>query len=569
MNRFSSHILATTLLMLAFAAPMTSGARAAAHLFNVTQTMYGGTLNLEAGTIVTFEPSCKLVGVTINGNNITVKPHGAEVAFENCTFNTTIVNSDVVATNFGLVGDMTTTTRDIVIKSRALRAGIRGGTDNTRAWLQLAQFLTNSRGVSVTFNGSFYNNQGTRFVHIYDARGLSLQGGTMIMGLRLVNCNDVSVNGISWVGYHEPHDFPPIYDKEPVTFNGIRYTTANSFKMKGDGLANIGIADDGIWAYVDTDGKTSSNLDIRHCHFEMRQGGIMIGTRSDKRITTNVTIDSCTMSHIAYQPLGFHASRCTATHITSDYCFQPIDISTCSNHVTVSDSRFTRCATGPKQETGTQFRSMLHDNAINRCYFEINDDYFMLDGSQFTLSIAEGAPGDVFHMSDCTFDVKKDRAFGGVRCRTSRAVLSNVTFNFDINLHPKSKSKWSMTEVFSVFGKSASNPHFDLNNVTINLSQGTKLNQLCFPHVAGVDMRFSASDLTVNGPGTINACFNTVKDLRLNRCALNARATTLFSGAKNTVSSLKDNTFNCRKIADSKLAPTVDQRANTIITTPR
>lgn len=537
-------------------------------VYTVNRLISGGTVNIPDNSIVRFTRGGKIVNATVTGRNLTVEPSGTNPAFAGCDFrNATIVNSTLHAANLGFVSDMTAV--DFTFDYKGLRLNTRRhtGTDNTAAWKQLEQLLSGSDGVTVDFDGGkYFNTSATRFIIVSDAVNLRFTGGSVIMGLRLANCSHVKIHHMNWLGYHEAHDFPPIYDKEPVTFNGVKYTTANSFKMKGDGLANLGVADDGILAYVDTDGKTSSDIDIRHCHFEMRQGGIMVGTRSDKRITTDVTADSCTMSHIAYQPLGFHASRCTATHITSDYCFQPIDISTCTNHVTVSDSRFTRCATGPKQETGEQFRSMLHDNAITRCHFEINDDYFMLDGSQFTLSIAEGAPDDVFRMTDCTFNVKKNRGFGGVRCRTSRAVFTNVTFNYDINLHPKNKSKWSMTEVFSVFGKSASKPQFELDNVTVNLSRGTRVNNLCFPHVAGVDMRFSATRLKVNGAGSIKAYFNNVKDLRINNSELNAQATSLFTGDKNTVTSLKDNTIRCRKVADTKRSPAIDRRSNTLIT---
>lgn len=531
----------------------------------VSRNINGGTVTLPDGATIKFKPGCKIQNAKVNGRGIIVKPNGADVAFENCTFNATFVNSTVMATNLGLVDDMTTKKETLTIKGLKFKTGLRQGTDNSRAWQQLAKFLSGSDGITITFNGAFYNKPGGGFVSVKDANNLTMSGGTVIMGFRLINCTNVAVSGMSWVGYHEKHDFPPLYSDELKPFKGTKFTAATAYKVKDDHLADIGIAGDGIWVMVDDDSKTSHDVVIQNCHFEMRQAGVIMGVRSETKIVRDVRCTDCTMSHIFYQPVGFHASHCSAASIVSDYCGQGVDISTCSNYITVSDSRFTRCATGPKQETAKAQKAMLHHNTIENCYFEITDDYLVLDGSHNVLTVAEGAHGDVFTVRNTTFDVKKCRPFGGVRCRTERLLLDNVTFNYDVPLYDKATSKNSIGEAFSVFGGTVHSPLFELNNVTINLTQGTSMGSLCFPHVSGVDMRFQASGLTVNGPGTVKAYFYNIKNLRLDNCSLTAQAATLFTGTKNTVTSLKGNTFRCGKIADSKSAPAVDRRTNKIL----
>lgn len=503
---------------------------AVGNTYNISKTIRGGTLALADGSTVVFAKGGKVVNATITGRNIRVVPCGTDVAFENCNFaNATIVNSQLSATNFGLKSDMTSKPHNYTFKGKRINTRSNQGTDNTAAWKQVATVLSNSNGVKLTLNGNFYSGKSAMFVAINNARNLEVCGGTVIMGLRFVNCSDVVIHDVKWVGFDDCHDFPPIYHNSPVTVNGATYTTANSYNAVKDGLASCGICDDAIYIYVDRDGGVSENITIRNCHFEMRQNGISAGQRSTKRLLRNLKCYDCTAKCIYFQPIGIRGSNCLIENMVADYCMQGVDISTCSNSVTVRNSRFTRCAIGPKQESMPEFKSMSHSNVIEGCYFSITDDYLMLDASQNILSVSEGAKGDVFTVRNTTFDVKKNRAPGSVKNRTNKVVLDNVTFNVDAKLHPRNSSKWSMIEFFAIFGTTSHTPQFELNNVTINLASGTLVNALCFPHV-DKSMSFKANGLKVTGSGVIDTYFNSVSNVELAGCKLNIPSTKVAEG---------------------------------------
>jgi hypothetical protein len=170
---------------------------------------------------------------------------------------------------------------------------------------------------------------------------------------------------------------------------------------------------------------------------------------------------------------------------------------------------------------------MTRNNIIENCYFEITDDYFTTDGSNYILNVSEGAKGDVFTVRNTTFDVKKDRQFGSIRSRTDKIVLENVTINIDNKLNSRSADKWSMPEMFSVFGATSFAPKFELNNVTINLSSGTRVSSMCSPHSRGKTMNFNATGLKVNGPGIIDTYFNELDNVKLDGCLLNVPSSTI------------------------------------------
>lgn len=543
----------------------------------ITKTIKGGTVAVGDGSTLVFQKGGKIMNATITGRNIKIVPYGTNVAFENCNFtNATIVNSQLQATNLGLVANMTSKPYNYTYKGKRISTTLNQGTDNTRAWQQLAQLLSGSSGVKINFNGSFYSGEKVKFVTISDARNMELSGGTIIMELKLMNCNDVSIHDIRWVGYHGVHDFLPIFTKGELTFNGVKYNMNNAFFLKNDKIASMGVAGDGIRIEIDSDNKRSENITVQRCHFEMRQNGMIVGVRSNKRIVRNVKCLDCTASHIIYQPIGFHSSNCLVSNMVADYCFQGVDISTCSNNITVSNSRFTRCACGPKQESTQEFKSMTYNNVIDGCYFSITDDYMMLDGSQFILNVSEGAKGDVFTVRNTTFDVKKDRQFGSIRSRTDKMVLENVTINIDNKLNSRSDSNWSMSEMFAVFGATDFAPQFELNNVNINLASGTKVSTLCTPHSSGKVMNVKATGLTVNGNGTIDTYFNTVNSVEMNDCTLAIPSTTVANSVNtmdatscdientkclfvnnnsNATLRLKSNSIKSEKVVDFKATP--------------
>ena len=438
----------------------------------------------------------------------------------------------------------------------------------------------------MTFNGSFYSSEKVQSVKISDARNLELCGGTMIMGINLVNCNNVSVHDMKWVGFQGEHDFPPIYTKDELTLNGVRYNKNNAFKLKDDRIVSMGVvASNSLSIEIDADNKRSENITVQRCHFEMHQNGLLVGVRSDKRIVRNVTCLDCTASHIIYQPVGFHSSNCRVDNMVAEYCLQGVDISTCSNNITVSNCRFTRCATGPKQESTQEFRSMSYNNVIDGCYFGINDDYFLLDGSNYILNVSEGAKGDVFTVRNTTFDVKRNRVIGCLRSRTDKVVLDNVTFNIDGRLDSRSDSKWSMTEIFGIFGATNHKPQFELNNVTVNLANGTKVSAMCSPHVSGKEMNFKANQLKITGAGSIDTYFSTLNNVEMSNCTLAlpsnsvakgvntmdatgcniASTKCLFVNNSNGTLRLKNNTIKSDKVVDFKATPKlVEMQGNNI-----
>ena len=553
----------------------------------IDKRINGGTVAVGDGSTLVFKKGGKITNATITGRNIRIVPNGNDVAFENCDFSrATIVNSSLQATNLGLVPNMTSKPYSYTFKGKRISTTLNQGTDNTRAWQQLAKLLSGSSGVKMTFNGSFYSGENVKKVEITDATNLELSGGTMIMGIKLRSCNNVNVHDMRWVGFQGVHDFPPIYTKNELTFNGVKYNSNNAFKLGTDRIVAMGLTDDALWIDIDADNKRSENITVQRCHFEMRQNGLVVGTTSTKRIVRNVKCLDCTASHIIYQPIGFHASNCLVDNMIAEYCLQGVDISTCSNNITVRNSRFTRCATGPKQESYGEYMSMTYNNVIDGCYFGINDDYLLLEGSQAILNVSEGANGDVFTVRNTTFDIKKDRQFGSIRSRTNKVVFDNVTINVDNRLNSRSTDKWSMVEMFSIFGATSFAPQFELNNVTINLSSGTRVSAMCSPHSGGKVMNFNATGLKVNGPGTINTYFSELNDVRLTRCSFNVPSTTVAKSVNaldasscaiastkclfinnnaNATLRLKNNNIKSEKVVDFKTTPKlIDIQGNNI-----
>lgn len=573
-------------MMMSCAAQNVNSLRQDNRTYTIDKTIKGGTVAVGNGSTLVFQKGGKIMNATITGRNIKIVPNGSNVAFENCNFtNATIVNSNLQATNLGLVPNMTSKPYNYTYKGMRISTTKNQGTDNTQAWQQLAQFLSNSSGVKMNFNGSFYSGEKVKQVRISDARNMELAGGTMIMGIVLINCNDVSVHDIKWVGFQGVHDFPPIFSKGELILNGVKYNSNNAFYLKNDKIAEMGVAGNGLRIEIDSDNKRSENIIVQRCHFEMHQDGIYIGVRNSKRVVRNVKCLDCTASHIIYQPIGFHASNCQVDNMVAEYCLQGVDISTCSNNIKVTNCRFTRCATGPKQESTKEFMSMSYNNIIDRCYFGINDDYFLLDGSNYILNVSEGAKGDVFTVRNTTFDVKKNRNCGSIKNRTSSVVLDNVNINIDLKLHPKSSEKWSMAEMFSIYGNTNNSPQYLLNNVTINLASGTQVSSMFFPHTSSNEMSVKATNLKVTGNGTIATYFNTVNDVKMSGCILALPSTTIAKGVSsmeatgcniastkcvfvnnsNGTLKLKNNNIKSEKVVDFKATPTlVEMQGNNI-----
>ena len=228
-------------LMLVVAASMMSCAAQNANALRqpntthyISHTLKGGTIAVGDGSTLVFQGGAKIINATITGRNVMIVPDGNNVAFENCNLtNLNVVNSQLCATNLGLVPGMTSKPHSYTYKGKRINTTSNQGTDNTRAWQQLAQLLSNSNGVKMTFNGSFYSGEKVKGITIKDARNLELNGGTMIMGFCVVNCSNVNIHDMRWVGFEGIHDFAPIMNNDgELIFNGVRYNASNTYNIK-------------------------------------------------------------------------------------------------------------------------------------------------------------------------------------------------------------------------------------------------------------------------------------------------------------------------------------------------
>lgn len=493
--------------------------------YNVTSVMTGN-VKFKDNATVNFSGNGQLKNATITGKNIKVVANGATQIFNNCNFsNATLVNSSLTGRNFGLKSDMKSRSRSVTYKGLRWNINERYGSDNTQAWQMLAQCLTGSNNVTVTLNGDFYSPIRVPSVTITKARNLQISGiATLIMGLKFVDCANCQLHDLNFVGLHTAHDFPPIYSSAPTAANGINYSKANSYNCVADGLAPCGLAGDGIQIVAATaDPSMNRDFRVERCHFEMRQNGLFAGNRSDKLIVRNIEMENCTYSHIYYQPVGLHVSGATVNNVRGSYCMQGVDLSTTCNNVTVTNCSFADCASGPKQESTAQFRSMSHHNVFDNCSFIINEKYLLLDASQYIISVAEGPSGDTFTVRNSTFDIKKTRPLTSAMCRAYRTVLENVVINIDIPLDNSYKGKYSMFEMFSVYGATSFVPKLELNNVKVNIASGTTVNALFFPHCNG-GFDIAASNLSVSGSGKIESYFENISIAVAQDCNFNIPA---------------------------------------------
>lgn len=491
--------------------------------YNITKTVTGKIVVGDNSTLI-FQGKGLFKDVTVYGKGITVVSNGSGVIFQNCNFkNATFKSSTLQATNFGLRGDMKDRALTFKFKGYRYNTRQRYGTDNTAAFQSLAQFLSGSSNVKIVFNGSFYSATST-YIKINDARNLQLSGpGTMVMGIDLVDCADCVISGLSFVGHHTVHDFPPVYASKFLTINGVEYNKNNSYNIVADGAAACGLAAEAIQIMpTKTDSNVNRNFTISNCHFEMRANGLLAGVRSPRYIVRDVKMSNCSADHIYFQPVGLHVSGATIAGVSGKYCLQGLDISAGSNNVTATNCSFDDCAMGPKQESTTTLLRMSHHNVIDRCTFGINEKYMIIDASQYIMNVAEGAVGDTFTVRNSTFNISKNRPVSSIMVRSYRTLLENVTFNVNVSLDSRSASAVSMKNFFSVYGQTSFEPVLELNNVTINLRGATTLNYLVNPVIGNVPMHLKATGLTVNAGSTISNYFVNLASVEARDCKFNA-----------------------------------------------
>ncbi len=498
--------------------------------YNIT-TRVTGNITVGDNSTLVFSGNGRLVNATVTGKNIKVVPGGTGTIFSNCNFkNATFASSKLSATNFGMKSDLKSKSYNYKLKGVRFKTKQRQGTDNTAGFTMLGQFLTGSKDIKIHINGSFYTPASTKYISIKDASGLEIYGpGTIIVGLAFYDCRDCNFHDLKFVGLHTVHDFPPVWSYKQGEVNGVTYTIENAYNCAKDGADACGLAWEAIQILpTKSDTTLNRNFKMSRLHFEMRRNGLAAGARSDKFVVRNVDVDDVTFDHIFWQPIGLHISGGKVNNVRGKYCLQGVDLSTGTNNVTVTNSTFDDCATGPKQETTAALRAMSYNNVIDGCTFGINEKYFIVDASQYVLNVAEGRDGDTFTVRNSTFNVNKNRKLSSVMTRAYRCVLDNVTFNIDVAMDSHNTSKYGVSQLFSVYGETSFEPRLELNNVTVNFSSGTKVYLLATPGLK-VPFHFTARNLTVNGSGSLDTYFENMALVDCQNSSLNMTSSNVAS----------------------------------------
>ncbi len=398
---------------------------------NTTLEVNGATI--ENGNIILtdaklkFLNGAKIKNCKITATNSTVEITGDDPVFEKCTFSNgenvnedigtyRFVNSSIKATHFGAVPDM----NDTAIKDEKTGAYIYSGTDNFSYIGYMFDFCTYSNNLDVELNGSFFSDfidygGGTqmsdasrRFTcdKLRHTKNMKLHGPSnnnrakLSVGLTARYNSNLEISYIEWVGYHTPHEWPPIVNdwniyntykdyypyKQIWDLYGEPWTMAK-YHLKGLGLNEAALT---IAAY-------NNNVTIHNCSAYMRTSGIFVGGKKENfgnesrsyeynvehakyaNSAKNIVIHDCDFSHMLYQPLGFHGSYITAYNVKSHYVMQGIDISTCANNTYIYNSEFHQCHTGFKQESAKpeHFAQFSYNNHIDNIYYEIaNKEYY-------------------------------------------------------------------------------------------------------------------------------------------------------------------------------------------------
>ncbi len=462
-----------------------------------------GPVTIGAGSTLVFCQGGSFVNCAISGENVKVVPNGEQTIFKNCNFtNCTFSDSSLFATNFGAVADMgVESEEDFQYKDLpAMVIQKRNGTNNLSQFQEIAAFLSGSCHIKLCFNGSFYIDSAD-VIQINDACDLELYGEStmagqnppcaLIVGFKLIDCVDVFVHDLSFVGLHLPHDFPTIVASNNFVSNLRKFITnpgdadgamayneyfswverlrtnislevvenknlnlmpfenveqfdeniesilSNyTFQLQGDGVAEeLGLANNGVIAYSESGMASGMHVWVDHCHFEMRQTCICGMTYNARQFSSGEELKemfdmqgtNCTFSHIYFQALASHCHGTFFENCTGDYICQPIDWSVCANHSRARNCHFTNCLIGPKQEYRLECTELNSHNSLEDCYFEISDPFWTLGIKQFILQASQGALGDTMIVRNCVFKVNKRHHYYGIFCRSWRMLFKDVS----------------------------------------------------------------------------------------------------------------------------------------------
>ena len=503
-----------------------------------------------------FHEGGRLVGGTLEGKysnpetfcNVKVIPNGEQIIFDGCSFTgCRIVDSELFATNFGAIADMHNVNVDsLEIKNLTLsNLNIRQGTNNTDAFLKIGQFLSNSVNLHLVLNGSFYsssNNGNQHHIHVNKATGLEIVGRMdceMTLGINLIDCNEVNVHHIGFVGFHSLHAFPTIYvgkadinqanweqqqSANPFLQN---YTSFTEFNEKtfdsssGESLSSIGLADSAILVSRSPSGADCGDIRIHDCHFEMRQGGVCARSHydtstSELRPLRHVHVHDCTFDHIYFQAVESYCEYALFEHIDANYCLQGLDISTYGNHTVVRDCRFTHCAKGSKQESAYGLEDHSHHNVIENCYFQIDDTMPYHNIPKFAFQVHKGLEGDTFVMRDCEIDINVAQRYTGLICRSWSALFERVSFRF-ATTEPKPNN---LSDIEMLISAHASNSHECLARF-VGCNFEIDCSAYDFYNLSSFHMRLSLEDTVITGTGSIkNTIANRCKHLMMRGCTV-------------------------------------------------
>ena len=547
--------------------------------YTVTTQISNQTISLGQNTTLVFKGG-KMRNCTITGNNTKVIVSNQNAVFENCHFKGVFVDSRLYATNFGCVSDMKVYNSDWKFKkSKSLKVKSFTGTNNKNSLNGIGEFCSNSKRVSILFNGKFYtpiaDNTKTRAegtsnrIVIQNASFLSLSGGTLLQGIYLYSCNNIKVQGMNFVGQHEVHDFPPIYyakanlQSASSSYEKLKkqgFTIDNCGNITDDQYAAFGLSPNAL-VFVSEPGKTSETFEVDSCHFEMRMSGI-VTTFKGNNVVKNVKISNCTFSHIYFQPLGLSAvSGLTATSVKSDYCLQGFDINAGSDNVTIFNSSFTNCFMGAKQEASSTNRLSSNNKMIN-CYYQINQKYRIVDLQSYIFLAAQAKNEDYFEISNSNFDVQTDQNISGFLCRAYGMKIKGCTVN--VKCTSNLGQEYNFGQLFSTQGKpkpgTYTTPHFIVENSVFNLNGSPAY----IAGQTGCAFKLTMNNVKVNGskPCT-HAAISGLSSVELNNCSFNTPFTrnvieyTPEAVVRNSsITEAKRMFFNTAKDADCRLTIT-------------
>lgn len=490
--------------------------------YMVSKTLTG-TIRTGRGVTLLFKNGGRCVNATIVGDDTKIVAETNGVIFSNCTFQGTFVNSSLKATQFGCSDNLTKKPLSWSYGEKGLKTSAStyayvssNSVYNKKPLNMIAQFCSRSNGVSIEFDGSFYTPvvdldgpRGNNVMAIRGAKNLCLKGGTLIQGLQLINCTNVLVESMKFIGQHQPHQFPPIYDKKEnlAKVSDKRYTAKTCYNIVENQFSPCGLAPEGIYIKVENGGE-SSNIVIDQCSFEMRANGVITGIKGRTNNIHHVTVKNCNFSHIYFQPVGFHGSYNVVENVQAEYSMQGFDFSSGCNNSVIRNSSFRACAVGPKQETRVTKEKTHYDNyanAVENCYYQINEDFRTIDIKRQIFYASEGKDGDFFKMTDVTFDVDVSSPIDGIECRAYGLELNNLKLNIN------QTGGRPMKCLFTPNGSSSYTPKIIINHADIVCN--TNLETLAMKSSAGLEMQIA--DMTISGAEINDVAFRGLKSLSI------------------------------------------------------